>query len=170
MKTKLPLIAALYCGLCSVGSAFTLDFNSVPSGTNVPPTLIISVPGYGNVQFDPVGTAALVVDNSYENDGPGQTTSPSLNFDSTEQVKITFLGAQPINVEFDWVGLNAGEFFTASAGSTASEFIVTLNGTAFEQQNNGAGLYQIGFQQVPEPSAALLGVIGASMLVLRRRR
>ncbi len=170
MKTKLPLIAALTCGLSSVGSAFTLDFLG-DEGTMLPTDpLVVFVTGYGNVQFDAVGPATLIVDNRYENDGPGQTSSPSLNFDSGEQVKVTFLGAQPINVEFDWVGVNAGEFFTAAKGANDSEFFVTLNGAAFEPTNSGAGLYQIGFDQVPEPSAALLGALGTALLVLRRRR
>ncbi len=170
MKTKLPLIAALTCGLSSIGSAFTLDFIG-DEGTMLPTDpLVVFVSGYGNVQFDAVGPSTLIVDNRFENDGPGQTTSPSLNFDSGDQVKVTFLAAQPINVEFDWVGTNAGEFFTAAPGATSKEFLVTLNGAAFEPVNNGAGLYQIGFEQVPEPSAALLGALGTALLVLRRRR
>ena len=171
MKTKLPLIAALCCGLSSVGSAFTLDFKSVPTGTTLPPSLLVFVTGYGNVQFDPIGNAALIVDNRFENDdAPVDSTSPSLNFDSTEQVKVTFLAAQPLDVNFSWVGVNAGEFFTATQGATLNEFIVTLNGAALQPANNGAGLYQIGFNQVPEPSAALLGALGSALLVLRRRR
>ncbi len=170
MKTHALIIASLSLALCGVGSAFTLGFESVALGTTVPGTLIINVSGYGDVQFDAVGAATFVIGNDYENDSPTQTTSPSLNFDSGEQVKVTFLGNDPTNVTFSFVGANAGEFFVTTAGANAKEFFIQLNGTAFEPQNNGAGLYQIGFQQVPEPSAALLGVIGASMMVLRRRR
>jgi hypothetical protein len=170
MKTKLPLIAATYCGLCAVSSAFTLDFLSVPTDTLVPPSLTVNVPGYGDVRFDPIGTAALIVDNRFEKDSLVLTSSPSLNFDNGESVTITFLGAEPTDVEFDWVGVNAGEFFTAAQGISANEFIVTLNGAALNTANNGAGLYRIGFNQVPEPSASLLGCLGAALLVIRRKR
>ncbi len=176
MKTKLTLFAALYCGLSAVGSAFTLDFRNystgvpIPTGTTVQPALVINVPGYGNVQFDAVGTSVLVVNGDYENDSPGNTTSPSLNFDIGEAVKVTFLGAQPVDVVWATVGLNTGEYFITQEGSTAKEFIVTLGGSNPNAANRGAGLYEVGFQQVPEPSAALLGVLGASMLVLRRKR
>jgi hypothetical protein len=170
MKTTLPLIAATYCGLCAVGSAFTLDFLAVPTGTMVPPALTINVAGYGDVRFESIGSSTVIVDNRFEKGGSVLTSSPSLNFDSGESVTITFLGLEPTNVEFDWVGVNAGEFFTVAQGLSASEFIVNLNGAALNPANNGAGLYRIGFSQVPEPSASLLGCLGATLLVLRRKR
>lgn len=170
MKTKIPLIAAISCGLCSFGSAFTLDFVGDEGSTLPPNPLVVAVPGYGNVRFEAVGTSNLVVDNRFENDNPGQSTSPSLNFDSGDTVKITFLAAEPVDIDFDWVGVSVGEFFLASPGATSSEFFVTLNGSALQAANNGGGLYQIGFEQVPEPSAALLGAMGTALLVLRRRR
>jgi len=37
-------------------------------------------------------------------------------------------------------------------------------------QGVNAGLQSVIFDQVPEPSSALLGVLGTSLLVLRRRR
>ena len=169
MKTKLPLIAALYCGLCTVGSAFTLDFTSVPINTTIPPTLTIIVPGYGSVDFDAV-VGSLVVDNQYAS-APPVTTSPSLNFDTNDSVKITFVGAQPADIDFAWVGLSIGEQFTVTPQASPNEFIVTLANIGagpIPAKNSGAGLYQINF--IPEPSSSLLGVIGASMLLIRRRR
>lgn len=170
MKMKLTLIAALFCGLSSAASAFTLDFIG-DEGTTLPAdTLVITILGYGDVRFEARDASVLSVGNDFENDGPGQTTSPSLNFDTGESATITFLGLQPINVQFDTVGLNTGEFFVTSPGSTANEFIIALNGIAFQPGTSGAGLFQVGFDQVPEPSSALLGLIGSSLLVLRRRR
>lgn len=170
MKTQLSLIAALTCGLSATSSAFTLDFLSVPTGTTLPPTLTINVPGYGNVSFNPVSGSSLVVDDRHELDNPGITSSPSLNFDTGEGVILTFLGAQPTGIDFVFVGANVGEFFTPVQGASVNEFIITLNGAASEPNKSGAGIYQIGFNQVPEPSASLLGVLGASLLVIRRRR
>lgn len=165
MKTKLPLIAALYCGLCTAGSAFTLDFVGY-EGILLPPNpLVIPIAGYGNVAFEAVAPSALVVDNSFENDDPARSTSPSLSFDMGDKAKITFLGPTPLNVDFDYVGNNVGEYFETAQGANSKEFFVTLKGNG-----NGAGLYQVSFNAVPEPSASLLGAIGCCLLVLRRRR
>lgn len=170
MKTKTMLIAAVSCGLTAVSSAFTLDFTSVPVGTTIPPNLTINVPGYGDVRFSPVGTSELVVDNQYAS-APPATTSPSLNFDAGDGVEITFLGLEPTDIDFAWVGASLGETFIPAIVSS-SEFVVTLTnlGTPPSGSNSGAGLYQINFNQVPEPSSALLGVLGASMLIIRRKR
>ena len=166
MKMKLPLIAALCCGLSSIGSAFTLDFNAVTLGQTVQPTLIVNVPGYGDVQFDAnSSTSQLVVDDAYRNDnGFG---APSLSFDSGDSLKVTFLAAQPLDVDFDYVGVNPGEAFLTSTTADPNVFNVSLFASG---ASDGAGLYQISFNQVPEPTTSLLGVIGGSLLILRRRR
>lgn len=170
MKTKLTLTAAICCGLSGIGSAFTLDFLG-DEGTTLPANpLVVDIPFYGQVSFEAIGSSELIVDNAFENDGPGQTTSPSLSFDKGESTKVTFLAAQPIDVTFAFVGVSTGEFFTTAQGSTANEFILTLGGTAFNPGEAGAGLFQIGFNQVPEPSTSLLGLIGGMLLVFRRRR
>lgn len=172
MKTKLSLIAAVYCGLSATGSAFTLDFVSVPTGTVIPPNLTIAVAGYGDVQFSQEGSSNLVVDNQYAS-APPATTSPSLNFDANESVKITFLGAEPTDIDFAWVGVSIGETFNVAPQASPNEFIVTLvniGSGPSPATNSGAGLYQINFNQVPEPSSALLGLVGATMLVIRRKR
>jgi hypothetical protein len=167
MKTKLPLFAATYLSLCAVGSAFTLDFVSVPTGTGTPPTLTVSVPGYGTVQFDAIGPAILVVDDRYATP-LGVQTSPSLNFDGGESVKITFIGNDVINstIRMGTVDVNIDENFQTVLGGAPNEYVLTL----VSSTGNGAGLYNIKFDAIPEPSASLLGLIGASILVLRRRR
>ncbi|WP_411827091.1 PEP-CTERM sorting domain-containing protein [Luteolibacter sp. AS25] len=172
MKTKLTLIAALYCGLTAAASAFTLDFIGQEGKTLPTDVLVINIAGYGDVQFEAIGDAEVSVGSEYENDGPGTTTSPSLNFDPGESVKVTFLGLTPINVDFDVVGENPGESLSASeiGAYPTNVFVVALSGNASDPANSGAGLYQISFDQVPEPSTAFLGLIGGVMLVLRRRR
>jgi len=160
MKTKLPLIAALYCGLSSIGSAFTLDFSGLSLGTLAPFT--INVPGYGDVNFSPGLGSALTI----EEFAPGATKA--ISFDKNESVIVTFLGAEPINVANEYIGVGIGEFFTFDlAGTDPNVFLVTLNGTG---QTANAGLQSVIFEQVPEPSTSLLGALGTALLVLRRRR
>ncbi|MEP2775231.1 MAG: PEP-CTERM sorting domain-containing protein [Luteolibacter sp.] len=164
MKTKLPLIAALCCGLSSVGSAFTLDFVGYV-GTSLPPNpLTIPIAGYGSVTFEAGNTSTLVINEVYKNDnGFG---APSLSFDQNEVVKVTFNGLQPLNVDFDFVGVSSGESFTVQDDPFIQQaYLVTLQGSG-----DGAGIYQISWNQVPEPSTSLLGALGAAMLVIRRRR
>lgn len=164
MKTKLTLIAAVYCGLCTAGSAFTLDFVGL-LGTSLPPNpLTIPIPGYGDVVFEAGNNSTLVVNDAYENDnGFG---APSLSFDQNEAARVTFLGPQPLNVDFDFVGVSVGESFTVQSDLfTEKSFLVNLQGSG-----DGAGIYQISWNAVPEPSALLLGALGAAMLVIRRQR
>ncbi len=158
MKTKLPLIAALYCGLSAVGSAFTLDFSGLAVGVGLPQT--INVSGYGDVRFEnnigalEIGTFA-----------PGATKA--ISFDQGESIVVTFLGLTPVNVQMQYIGVDAGENFTFSNTADPKVFITTMTSASPSAQ---AGLQSVVFDQVPEPSAALLGVFGTSLLVLRRRR
>ena len=166
MKTKLPLIAAIYCGLCASGSAFTLDFVGLV-GTSLPPNpLTITVPGYGNVEFAAASDSNLVVNEAYENDnGFG---APSLSFDEGEAAVVTFVGLTALNVDFDFVGVSPNEDFDVQPHPfTPNAYIVSLTGG-----EDGAGIYQISWdaQCIPEPSTSLLGALGATLLVLRRRR
>ena len=165
MKTKLPLIAAIYCGLCTAGSAFTLDFVGY-LGTSVPPTLTIPVAGYGNVSFTAAPGKTLVVDEAHKDeDGFG---APSLSFDEGDTVIVTFDGDEPLNVFYSFVGVSNGEIFTNQDNPAGGQSdILTLSGSG-----DGAGLYKISWQTqpIPEPSSSLLGVLGMSLLIFRRRR
>ncbi len=102
MKTKLPLIAALYCGLCSVGSAFTLDFSGLNVGDTLPQTIF--VPGYGSVSF-----AATNGTLEIKKFAPGAQNA--IAFDFAESISITFNNAVPINVTNQYIGVNPGESF-----------------------------------------------------------
>lgn len=156
MKTKLPLVAALYCGLSSIGSAFTLDFTGFAVNTPLP--LTVNVPGYGSVSF-----AALGSPQQIQNFSPG--TIKAIGFTQNQQISITFNDATPIDVTNQYVGVNTGETFFFNTGGNANEFTLQLLGTGAS-----AGLQSITFEQVPEPSASLLGAMGGILLVLRRRR
>lgn len=160
MKTKLPLIAAIYCGLGSVGSAFTLDFTapSIVIGSGLP--LTIDVPFYGSVTFTAVNGAPTI-----EVFDPGAT--PAISFNADESVRFTFNGNTPVSVTNQYIGSDVGEIFTFNSTVDPNEFILTLNSAS---QNANAGLQSVTFEQVPEPSSAVLGLLGTALLVFHRRR
>jgi len=164
MKTTIALAIASLCGLTAVSSAFTLDFVGY-DGTTLPPNpLVINVPGYGDVRFDAGTGSSLVVNSAYQNDNG--SAAPSLSFDQGDALQVTFLGKQPLHVDFDFVGVSPGESFNVQPDLFKSQtYLLNLQGAG-----DGAGLYAISWTQVPEPSSALLGVLGTSILVLRRRR
>lgn len=156
------LLSSVFLFAAAQAHAFTLDFVGV-NGANLPPSpLVISVFGYGEVSFAPgFGTSALEVGNQYQNDAG--TVRTSLEMDANESIVVTFLGADPLNVDFDIIGLGVGE----SVG------LVQLSSTSFivsAQGGDGAGLQSVSWGAVPEPSSALLGAAGALILTLRRRR
>ncbi len=160
MKTKLPLIAALYCGLSSIGSAFTLDFSSLNVGDST--TLSVNVPGYGSVSF-----SSLVGNQSIRTFNPGATKA--LSFVPGDQVRVTFngLAPDPATLSTQFIGVTGSEVFTRNPGINANTFDMSLAGAATD---NSAGLQSITFDAVPEPSTSLLGAMGGVLLVLRRRR
>jgi hypothetical protein len=165
MKVSLPLLAALVVGFPAMSGAFTLDFaTSVGAVVQSGSPLTINIPGYGDVVFDVGVGTPLVVNSAFENDnGFG---GPSLSFDTGEAVKITFNGLEPLNLDFDYVGNSIGETFVGQPDLfTPQSFVVNLQGAG-----NGAGIYQISWNAVPEPSSALLGLIGAAVFAFRRRR
>ena len=142
-------------------SAFTLDFVAVNGATLPPSPLVIHVFGYGDVSFAPGFGSALEVGNQYENDAG--TVRTSLELDANESLMVTFLGADPTNVDFDIIGLSVGEAVGLVQLSSTS-FLVSAQG------GNGLGLQAVSFGAVPEPAASLLAVIGVIGLLVRRRR
>lgn len=166
MKMNLPLVAVLVAGLPMASSAFTLDTVGYEGAELSLSPLSIFVPGYGFVIFEAAPGSTLVVNSAYENDnGFG---GPSLSFDQNETVKITFGGLEPLNTDFDFVGLSVGESFVVQKDLfTPQAFLVTLQGGG-----DGAGLYAVSWNAecVPEPTSAMLGLIGTAVFAFRRRR
>lgn len=166
MKMKLPLLAALVAGLPMASSAFTLDAVGYEGAELSLSPLSIFVPGYGFVIFEAVPGSTLVVNSAYENDnGFG---GPSLSFDQNDAVKITFGGLEPLNTDFDFVGLSTGEIFDVQEDLfTPQTFLVALRGGG-----DGAGLYAVSWETecIPEPTSAMLGLIGTAVFAFRRRR
>ena len=164
MKTKAPLIVVLALGMTAMVNAFTLDAVGY-EGIELPSIPVsVSVPGYGDLVFEEQPGSALEVDNTYLNDNG--TGGPSLNFKQGESLKITFVGPQPLNVDFEFTGVSVGEYFSVKQDQfTPQAYILTLNG-----EGDGAGLYAVSWKVVPEPTSALLGVLGGAVFAFRRRR
>lgn len=164
MKNTLSLVAILLGLSAPAGLSFTLDAVGYEGGVLNQNPFRVFVPGYGELVFEAAAGAELVVSSAYQNDnGFG---GPSLNFDANESVKITFEGLEPLSVDFDFVGLSAGESFQIEKDLlTPQAFIITLRG-----EGDGAGLYAMSWTAIPEPSAVLLGLLGTTALLLRRRR
>ena len=166
MKMNMPLLAVIVAGIPALSSAFTLDISGYTGSAELSlDPVSVQVAGYGELIFEAVGNSALVVNSAYENDnGFG---GPSLSFDQNESVKITFNGLEPLDVDFDFVGVSAGESFVVQKDLLNPTFTVTLNG-----KGNGAGLYAISWNTecIPEPSSAILGLMGTAVLAFRRRR
>ncbi|MES2438841.1 MAG: PEP-CTERM sorting domain-containing protein [Verrucomicrobiota bacterium] len=166
MKMKIPLIAVLVAGLPCVASAFTLDVVGYGGAELSLNPVSVFVPGYGELIFEAAAGSAIVVNSAYENDnGFG---SPSLSFDQGEAIKVTFNGLEPLNVNFDFVGLSNGEAFVVQKDLFSPQtFLVNFQGAG-----DGAGLYAISWntEAVPEPTSAMLGLIGTAVFAFRRRR
>lgn len=165
MKKHTALVASFAIASIASAGAFTLDAISYEGTTLDSTPVSVVIPGYGSLVFEALEGSIMPVDRQFENEtGSG---APSMSFDSGEVVKITFVGPEPLNVDFEFAGVGIGEYFTVDADLvTPQAFIVRLNGSP----NAEAGITSMSWNAVPEPSSALLGLIGTSMLVLRRRR
>jgi hypothetical protein len=165
MKNSIAFAIACFCGSMAVSNAFTLDFIGY-EGTTLPDSpLVINVPGYGDVSFAAAPGTIAQVDSAFQNDDG--SAAPSLSMDQGEAIVVTFLGNQPLNVNFDFVGVGSGEYFIVQEDALNNQsFLVSLNGV----KADGAGIYGISWSQVPEPSSAMLGALGTALLVIRRRR
>lgn len=166
MKMKTPLIAALLLGMPAISGAFTLDAVGYGGSELSLTPYSVFVPGYGELVFEAAAGSSLIVNSAYQNDnGFG---GPSLSFDDGESVKITFKGLEPLNVDFDFVGVSAGENFVVEKDLVTPQAYLL----SFKGGGDGAGLYAISWntEAVPEPTSALLGLMGGAFFAFRRRR
>lgn len=183
MKSKISTLIAS-AAMVTMASAFTIDFNTaqISDGTNITPLtfgtvssgnpVTVTVPGYGDVRFEVVlgSSDVLEVGNRYANDF-GSSFVNSLQLNAPEIVKVTFLGDEVLNLNFDLLGISSGE----------NEDVIVLGGAeiaySYSPGNgdightpDGAGIAGISWTTVPEPSSSLMVLIGAGSLILRRRR
>ena len=171
MKTTTSLIAAISLAATAATQAFTIDFNAlvVPLGTTVDSAtpLTINVAGYGDVLFEVGGSDVVQVGNTHANDSG--TVVNSLEMDAGDRILVTFLGPDALNVNFDIAGVNPGQEVVQVTQHAIRTYEFQVN-TIGNPGSDGAGLAAVSWNSVPEPSSALLGGLGAGLLILRRRR
>lgn len=172
MKTKTFLIAAFSLAATALSQAFTIDFNAlvVPSGTTITSgtPLTINVDGYGDVEFAVTGSDVVQVGQAFAND-PGTSVQNALEMDAGDTIIVTFLGPDALNVDFDVAGVTPGEEVVQINQSALRTYEFQVN-TIANPGSDGAGLAAVSWTAVPEPSSAMLGLIGACAIVFRRRR
>lgn len=169
MKFKAFLLAISAAGLSSAG-AFSLDFSgldldgSVTFGGPDSDELIIAVPGFGNVGFGVAGPDKGVSDGIA--DVVELDDVAAIRFDATKVITIHFYaGCDVENVNVNFVAVNTGEDPIYTSIDSLSGHVSTNKGTV--------GISSITFDKVdatvPEPSTAVLGLLGAVALLRRRR-
>lgn len=158
------LILAALAALSFNASAFSLDFTAY-NGTNISAgsPLTIFVPGYGNVVFSTIGAEVLQVNNVFPPPG-----AVSLAILPTQTLFVNFAGAYaPFDIDdvsFGFTDLSNGDGLSITS-INASTVRLTMGAGG-----NGAGLRDVNFSAVPEPSTTMLGAVGVLALALRRRR
>ncbi|MBK1830120.1 PEP-CTERM sorting domain-containing protein [Verrucomicrobiaceae bacterium R5-34] len=189
MKSKfLTLIAS--AAMLTAANAFTIDFNSMQISGDTGVIALdfdnagdqaisdgeqveVNVPGYGLVRFEivPESTYTVAVGSQFKNDS--DSFQQSLEVEPGETVQVTFLEDVDIyNVNFDIIGVSADENSDVIPvfGSDKIFQYNTPTGSGPGGENDGAGIAAISWSVVPEPSSALMVLLGAGSLVLRRRR
>lgn len=147
--------------LQSMAVGFTLDAVGYDGGGLASDPVSVHVAGYGELVFEAAVDSALVVGSGYPNDPCMELAE--LSFDPDEAVGIVFKGADRMDTDFKGAGLAVRE--TSRSGiktPTSPANPVDFNG------DMGEGLKTVG--PVPEPTAALIGLIGGALLILRRLR
>jgi hypothetical protein len=163
MKIKTLLTATCLVAMTGIASAFTYNFTaqqigaagSLANGAPIGAPIIVNVPGYGNVQIEATTGTLTYQDAAID----------TIRFDGGEVMTITFLAGPVFNtaesLSIGALNLNGSEAFSVGGSYPGNVFTISLN-------TGESGLTNVEF--VPEPSSALLGILGASLMVFRRRR
>jgi MYXO-CTERM domain-containing protein len=171
MKLKASLAIALLALAPSL-HAFTLDIASLV-GSTLPtsnPGLIVNIPGYGDVhlysgyKYTP-GATATPIDISSNLFG-----QQAIEFQAGDVFYVDFLDSAPAtSLSYTTVGVDAGETLAQSSNAAQTRYRIALNSSDTAAV---AGISVLNFTAapIPEPTASVLGLVGAAGLVLRRRR
>ena len=154
------MVSLDFSGIDGVNSAVALPSTISPSDAQV-----IEVAGFGNVAFGleagPKPTANFV------ESAPGEI---ALVFDSSQVVTVNFFPTSAVDVEnvvVSFVGVEP--IFTTLDGITGTISLPAQEGGPVLVGNITGLEFDVTEKKIPEPSTAILGFIGA-MVLLRRRR
>ncbi len=164
MKPKALILISSFAGIYSA-SAFSLDFSGFATdgsdnlGSQLGEELVVNVPGFGDVAFGVQQSGATAVISEIDGE-------PAIQFDPTRSITIDFSdGGTVQNVVVSFVGIDAGENTSITIPNDSSALVALSAGTA--------GISEVTFDRVdkkiPEPSTAVLGLLGAVALLRRRR-
>jgi len=150
MKVKAPLIAAMLLGVTAISNAFTLDFTGF-EGQSIG-NITIPVTGYGDVVVIKAAFPASTVNGSGD-----------VPFNAGDKFIFVFTGATPTANSVIFNTLTSGSVTVTGEGTNVREVTFatfgTINGASFDAAT-----------VVPEPATTFLGVLGSTLLVVRRRR
>jgi hypothetical protein len=150
MKVKAPLIAAMLLGVTAISNAFSLDFTGF-EGQSIG-NITIPVAGYGDVVVIKAGYPASTVDSGGE-----------VSFNAGDKFIFVFTAATPTAGSVIFETLTAGSVTVTGEGTNSREITFASSGTINGLTFDAAAV-------VPEPTSAFLGILGSTLLVVRRRR
>ena len=107
MKTITALTLAT-AGIVGSANAFSLDFAAFATGTPLNNSIVVPVPGYGDVRFTEAATPVSELEITEFFGG----IFKGINFTNGEQVFVTFEAGPVTDVEFAFAGVEADENFT----------------------------------------------------------
>ncbi len=165
MHIKIPLVAAIAIGLSSHANSFTLDaVGYAGSELSLNPASVL-VPGYGELVFEAGTSSALVVNSAYET--VAETDGGNLRFDPADAVKIISVCMKPVNPDGTATEEERYDFHPQIDLITPLAFRSFLQEDE-ERVDPDSG--EIVGVQIPEPTAAIFGLIGIAALGLFHRR
>lgn len=156
MKLKTPHLAALLAIVPVLGDAFTLDAAGY-NGADLPQDpASIQITGYGEVIFEAPEGMPIMVNSGYMHDT--LPPSPDRDFDQANAVRIVLNDHESSEAGLIFAGIPAADEQPAPL-SKQHDFNVASTEAKVANPN-----------RIPETASAVLGLLGAALLLLRRLR
>lgn len=163
LKILYALVIAI--GLSGLANSFTLDAVGYAGSELALNPASILVSGYGELVFEAKSGSALVVNCAYQNT-PGIGVQ-NLRFDPSDAVKITSTGVESLKMNMPSTAEERYDCHPQIDLIAPTAFVSALQDDG-EHVNSDSG-EKVGVQ-IPEPTTAILGLIGCVVLGICRRR